>query len=80
MKERGLDLGAHSSRPITMVDVENFDTLVALTPSIARTLRERGVDESKLRVLDIADPFGGGLEVYRETAVAIERELRSLFK
>ena len=77
MKERGIDVSAHKSRPMRHVNLDDFDIVVALTPSIAQALRTHGADASKLRTLDIPDPFGKGLETYRDTAQAIERELAS---
>lgn len=79
MTERGLNIDAHRSRSLRSVALTDFDVVVALTPSIAQTLRNQEVDASKLKSLDIPDPLGRGLETYRVTAVAIERDLRRLF-
>lgn len=79
MEERGLDITAHRSRSLSTLNLPDFDLLVALTPTIAQHLRDRGVDASKLRALDICDPYGKGLDAYRATAVTIERDLRALF-
>ena len=78
MKERGLDLRAHRSRALATLALRDFDLLVAMSPAIARRLRARGVDAVKLRSLNVSDPHGGGLDVYRATAAIIERDLRAL--
>lgn len=79
MRERGLDIAAHRSRSLSAVNLDDFDVLIALTPSIGQALCQQGADASKLRSLDIPDPYGKGIETYRATAVAIERDLRRLF-
>jgi protein-tyrosine-phosphatase len=79
MKERGLDISAHRSRCLSGLNLLDFDLLVALTPRIEQTLRDRGADASKLNALDIPDPYCKGLATYRATADAIERDLRRLF-
>ena len=79
MKERGLDIRAHRSRSLSALNLLDFDLLIALTPRIAQALRGEGADPSKLTALDVPDPYCKGLETYRATAVAIERDLRRLF-
>lgn len=80
MKERGIDISDHRSRSVSALNLPDFDLLVALTPAIAQTLRHLGADPSKVTSLDIRDPYGKGLDVYRATVVAIERDLRNLFR
>lgn len=79
MKERGLDIRGHRSRSFSALNVLDFDLLVALTPAIAHAVRDQGTDASRLATLDISDPYGKGLDAYRATALAIERDLRRLF-
>lgn len=79
MQERGIDISGHRSRSVSGLNLLDFDLVVALTPSIAQDLRNRGVDETKLTALDIRDPYGEGLAAYRITILALERDLRSLF-
>lgn len=79
MNERGLDIGGHRSRSFRALNLSDFDLLVALTPAIAQDVRRAGVEPSKIATLDIPDPYGKGLEVYRTTVAAIERDLNRLF-
>lgn len=79
MKERGLDLGSHRSRSVGVLNVRDFDLLIAMTPAISRDVRDLGADASRVATLDIPDPYCKGLDAYRATAMAIERELRRLF-
>jgi protein-tyrosine phosphatase len=79
MRERGLDIASHRSRSIRSVRLTTFDVVVALTPAIAESLRKHGVDPSKLRTLSVPDPIGCGLDAYRDTADAIERDVTRIF-
>ena len=79
MRERGIDISDHRSRSVTSLSLSDFDLVVALTPAIAQTLRQHGTDGANLKALDIRDPYGKGLAVYRTTVLAIERDLRALF-
>lgn len=79
MKELGLDVGNHRSRSVDALNVRDFDLLIAMTPAIARDVRRLGADASRVVTLDIPDPYCQGLDAYRATALAIERELRKVF-
>jgi protein-tyrosine-phosphatase len=79
MRERGLDISDHQSRGIAELDLATFDMIVALTPAIAEELqRLPGVDEARVKVMSVKDPYGRGLEEYRRRAVEIESALRAL--
>jgi protein-tyrosine-phosphatase len=79
MKERGLNLESHRSRPVRSVDLGRYDVVVALTPSIAEYLRRQGSARSNIEVMNVPDPLSRGLGAYRETADAIELEIRRIF-
>ncbi len=79
MSERGLNIGAHRSRPLSAVKLADYDIVVAMTPEIGQRLRDKGVPAPKLHSLAIPDPLGQGVETYRATALAIERELKRIF-
>jgi len=79
MQERGLDISGHRSRSFAAVDLTTFDLLVALTPAISHDVRSAGVEPSRVATLDIPDPYDKGLDAYRVTAAALERDLKTLF-
>jgi protein-tyrosine phosphatase len=79
MKERGLDLNSHRSRSTDGLNLRDFDLLIAMTPAIAREVRNLGADPSRVKTLDIEDPYCKGFDAYRAAAIAIERALRRLF-
>jgi protein-tyrosine-phosphatase len=79
MRERGLDISSHRSRSITGLNLAEFDMIVAMTPAIAEELRRNhALDDAKLKVLTIRDPYGHGLEAYRLRAAEIESALRAI--
>lgn len=79
MKERGLDISNHRSRSFGALNPRDFDLLVALTPAIAQDVLYHVTDASRIATFDIPDPYRKGLDAYRATLLAIERELRKLF-
>lgn len=80
-RERSLDLSQHRARHVAGLDLDRYDHVVALTEGIADRLRsDFGVAEDRLLVLDVEDPFGSGIESYREVARLIEEALFGLRK
>ena len=79
MRERGLNLESHRSRPVHSVNLGRYDLVVALTPSIADFLRSQAGGRSDVEVINVPDPLGQGLTAYRETADALEREIHRIF-
>jgi protein-tyrosine-phosphatase len=76
MRERGLDLSAHSSKDIEQLNLEDYDAVVAMSQSIARKLAH--LSPRPVVVWDITDPYGCTLDTYRATADAIEHTLMRL--
>lgn len=70
--ERGADLSAHLSQPVTAELVEAAELLVPLTENHAYGILDRFPEaDDKILLLDpsgVPDPFGGSLELYRKTA------------
>ena len=79
MREMGCDLSFHSAANLTDKELDAADILVCMTVDHAAVLKTSGVNGSKIEVLNVADPFGGGLEVYRMAAVEIKRKLEDLY-
>lgn len=63
--EAGADISSHRSAPLTRGDMESADLIVAMSNNIGRALTGVGLDEGKLLILDVADPYGGDLDTYR---------------
>lgn len=78
-QEHGVDLTSHHSKPLTKAAVERADRIFVMSPAHALVLGNLFPDANqKIRVLNIADPFGGDLSVYRRTwdqiTAALENE------
>ena len=85
--ERNLDLSGHRSRRLTPEMVEASDLVLVMSPEHLAQVRE--MDSTANAYLlggfgsegggrAIADPFGGDLEDYRETADVLEKELTEI--
>ena len=79
--EKGIDLELHRSQMLTMKLTEEFDLILTMTVthkeailSTAPWLSEKAFTLKEYVGLDgdIADPFGGSVEVYKESAKDIE--------
>ena len=82
MSEIGIDLTDHRSRPLQFDELPTTDWFVAMTPSHAAALSSAGVSPDHIYVLNIPDPFGGSLEVYRQArdqiSTAVDRFLKEV--
>ncbi len=90
--ERAVDLSAHASRPLTRELVEQSDLILTMGEHhLERTeaLGGRGKaylltdyaspDQTEGGGRAIPDPFGGGLDAYREAFDELETEVRRAF-
>jgi protein-tyrosine-phosphatase len=78
MHETGLDIKSHLTRNIASVDIDEFDLVIAMCPSIARRLAELGVDGRRIAELDIPDPIGSDINTYWSTARSIASQLKQV--
>ena len=82
--EHGADLSQHVSQPLSANLVAQADYLITMTQSHALALASRfAAYQPRPRLLcqdgmDIADPIGGDLSVYRECAQQIIRQLERI--
>lgn len=65
-KEIGLDLNNHRAKSVMDENVNTTDLFAVMTMAHAQALMELGVPKDKIYILNVSDPFGGGLQVYRE--------------
>jgi protein-tyrosine-phosphatase len=84
MAERGLDLGAHRSQPVTERLVREADLILTMTsrhrdalrfqwPALA--IKVQSLSEYAGQLADVPDPFGGPLVEYQRTAESLARLL-----
>ena len=75
-RENGLEIDDHLARHVREIDLDRFDLLVALTPSIGRVLRdEYGVDEGRIVEMNVEDPYGADVDTYRRCFEEIESQI-----
>ncbi|MEN7972451.1 MAG: low molecular weight protein arginine phosphatase [Verrucomicrobiota bacterium] len=89
IRELGIDLGNHRSQPLTPELVEKADLIVTMTaghrfeilqdfPDVGnRVFLIKSFGTSKVPA-DISDPFGGSLDIYKNTRDEIDRALSDL--
>jgi protein-tyrosine-phosphatase len=86
--ERDIDLTGHRARKLTSAIVSEADLIFVMTPAHLEQVVQLGgrgkvhvINEyaSKVQNGGIADPYGGDLEAYRQTADVLEQELEKLF-
>jgi len=76
MKEIDLDITEHRTTEIEEIDLADYDQVVAMTFEIgSRLLDHFQVEEDKLIIWDIPDPFGKGIEEYRSTIRALKQQI-----
>jgi protein-tyrosine-phosphatase len=86
--ERDIDLTGHRARRLTSAMVAEADLIFVMTPGHVEQVVQLG-GRGKVHVIDeyasgvssggIADPYGGDLDAYRQTADVLEQELEKLF-
>ncbi len=82
MKEKQLDILKHVSQPLTDKLVRHADVMFTMTGSHRQAILRRWPDSAQrlftLRPdgVDISDPIGGSLAVYKECAEQVENALR----
>lgn len=80
--EHGLDLSAHRARLLTRDVVQNADVIFTMARHHRARVQELGGDERTFVLgeyagrtgpeAEVSDPFGGNLEVYRQTYQELE--------
>lgn len=84
--ERGLDLSSHRARQVTPEIVARADIVLTMGPHHLDRVEAVGGEGKTFLLTDyashgatkraVSDPFGAGLEVYRDTFEELEREIR----
>jgi protein-tyrosine phosphatase len=72
MKRRGIDISRHRARNLASVDPGTYEEIVALDREVATLLEKAVPRHPKIRVWNIADPFGGPAGGYRDAAEIIK--------
>ena len=64
-KELGADISSHKAKQITKEDIISTDLFICMTESHSNTLLNAGIPEDMIYTLNVCDPYGGNVEIYR---------------
>lgn len=80
LKEIGIDLSDYRSTSIKDLNLNDFDLFVPMTLAHAVSLMSLGAEREKIYLFDkdISDPYGGDVNVYRETRDELAKNLDRL--
>lgn len=81
MQDIGIDIGEHKSKPISSININDYDLIVCMTPEeigIIGMLRPRGL----IMLADggVTDPWRMGWEAYQECTRALEKVSANIMK
>lgn len=82
-REIGVEIGKHRAKRVSdLKNLEAFDVFAVMTETHAYVLRQAGVPENRLYVLEgeIPDPYGGDEEIYRVCRDRIRSALGKLYQ
>ncbi len=77
MKEIGIDISAFRSTYLRSILAEDFDYYVPMTKTHADALIQLGIGKHKIYLFDrdIADPYGGNIDFYRQARDELTKEI-----
>lgn len=80
LKEINIDALGHKARQISSGDITDSDIIAVMSPSHMAILSQAGVPSSHLVLLGtgIPDPYGGDIDIYRDTRDRIKYAVYSL--
>lgn len=90
LEEYGIDIRNHASKRLTLDLIEDADLVLTMSISHRNVILE-SIPELKNKVftlkeflneedLDVIDPYGGSISVYRNTAIEIKKLIEKLFE
>ena len=80
-KEIDVDISTLRSTYIGDTDIEKYEKFYCMSQSHAEVLTYHyGVSSEKIEVLNIFDPYGGNLEIYRQCRDEIYNSVREILK
>lgn len=81
MKEAGIDISRHESSPLTDELIEEADIIFAMKEQHKEALLNRVPEaSSKIHVLNIPDPIGKPVEIYRQTLNLLRESLPKIME
>lgn len=77
-KELGIDISSHKAKQITKEDLLSNDLFVCMTENHTNILISAGISKNMIYTLNVSDPYGGNIELYRECCKEIYDKLLEL--
>ncbi len=79
--EIGVDLSHKTSAEVSDADLEKYSRFFCMSQSHARALSEFfDIPSSEITVLDVPDPYGGNLEIYRQCRDEIYNSVKEIIE
>ncbi len=79
MEKMGIDISSHISKQLTLEEAQNAYMIICMSDSHAAVLKSAGIDDKKIKVLGVNDPFGCDLDVYEKCRDQIIKGVDNLF-
>ena len=80
-KEIGIDISNQNSTYVDDVNLGKYESFYCMSNSHASVLHQYyGVAPEKIKILDISDPYGGNLMIYRYCREEIENSIKEILK
>lgn len=79
-KEYNADISEHKAKQLTMEALDSSDYFVCMTDSHAQALMNAGIPENSIHTLNVSDPYGGSLTLYKECCKQIYDKLLPITK
>ena len=64
MAEMNIDITGYETHLVSRADLDNADLVLCMTEQHKNLLAQNGVEEDKILILSVADPFGKGEHEY----------------
>lgn len=77
-QELNINISNHKSKNIMDTDINSVDLFVVMTQNHAQLLLSFGIPQNEIYILNVDDPFGGNIEVYRKSCNEIKEKLTEL--
>lgn len=79
--EIGVDIKNKCSTAVNDVDLDKYEKFYCMSQSHARMLKDFfGIEESRISVLDVSDPYGGNIDVYKKCCKQIYNSVKEIIK
>lgn len=80
LNEIGIDISGKTSTAVGDVRLEKYERFYCMSQSHAKILGDYfNISPDKIVVLNVSDPYGGGVEVYRHCRDEIYNSIKELF-